>query len=68
MKKQKTYKGFGCWDFLSSEPLSQYSAQHVIVFTSLSLSFHLNLGLILHLSLSNRANIHSILLLLFYEQ
>ena len=38
---------------------SQYSAQHVIGATSLSLSLYLNRSLILNLSLSDRANIGS---------
>ena len=51
--------GFGFLDFWFSETWSQYSAQHVIGATSLSLSFYLNRSLILNLSLSDRANIGS---------
>ena len=46
-------------DFWFSEPQSQYSAHHVLVFTSLSISCYLNLSLILNFSLSNTANIGS---------
>ena len=42
-------------DFWLCEPWSQYSAQHAIVFTRLSLSFYLNLCHFFCFSLRNRA-------------